>query len=91
MRYLFDSDPEKPKTEIAMHYIREEVIAGRFLAGVWRCNLGLPASQPKMAAGAGSDWVLIDQEHGPGDSMTLLHQIQAMVGQPCAPIACKLG
>lgn len=39
MRYLFDSDPEKPKTEIAMHYIREEVIAGHFLAGVWRCNL----------------------------------------------------
>lgn len=73
-----------------MHFIREALIAGRFLTGVWCCNLGSSITT-EMAAGAGFDWVLIDQEHGPGDSMTLLHQIQAMVGQPCAPIARKVG
>jgi hypothetical protein len=32
------------------------------------------------------DWVLIDQEHGPGDSMSLLQQIQAIGTRPCASI-----
>ena len=54
------------------------------MAGAW-CNLasGLTA---EMAAIAGFDWVLIDQEHGPGDSMTLLQQVQAIGTRPCAPI-----
>jgi 2-keto-3-deoxy-L-rhamnonate aldolase RhmA len=67
-----------------MHFIRKQVLSGQFMAGAW-CNLasGITA---EMAAIAGFDWILIDQEHGPGDSMTLLQQIQAIGTRPCAPI-----
>ncbi|MFO8089116.1 MAG: aldolase/citrate lyase family protein [Desulfatiglandaceae bacterium] len=58
-----------------MKFIRERVLQREFMAGSW-CNLGSPITV-EMAARAGFDWILIDQEHGPGDNMTLLHQIQA--------------
>jgi 2-keto-3-deoxy-L-rhamnonate aldolase RhmA len=67
-----------------MHFIREQVLSGQFMAGAW-CNLASSITT-EMAAIAGFDWVLIDQEHGPGDSMTLLQQIQAIGARPCAPI-----
>ncbi len=67
-----------------MYYIREKVLAGEFMAGVW-CNLGSGITA-EIAASAGFDWVLIDQEHGPGDNETLLRQLQAMGSRPCAPV-----
>ena len=67
-----------------MHFIREQVLSGRFMAGAW-CNLASGITTD-MAAIAGFDWILIDQEHGPGDSMTLLQQIQAIGTIPSAPI-----
>ena len=67
-----------------MHSIKEQVLSGRFMAGAW-CNLASSLTT-EMAARAGFDWILIDQEHGPGDSLTLLGQIQAVGARPCAPI-----
>jgi 2-keto-3-deoxy-L-rhamnonate aldolase RhmA len=67
-----------------MHFIREQVLAGRFMAGAW-CNLASSITT-EMAARAGFDWILIDQEHGPGDNITLLQQIQAIGDRPSAPI-----
>jgi len=67
-----------------MYFIREKVLAGEFLAGVW-CNLG-SAITAEIAASAGFDWILIDQEHGPGDNETLLGQLQAVGQRSCAPI-----
>lgn len=67
-----------------MKFIRERVLNGEFMAGAW-CNLASPLTA-EMAARAGFDWILIDQEHGPGDSITLLHQIQAVEAWPAAPI-----
>ena len=67
-----------------MHFIKKQVLSGRFMAGAW-CNLASGLTI-EMAAIAGFDWILIDQEHGPGDSMTLLQQIQAIGTRPCAPI-----
>lgn len=67
-----------------MHFIKEQVLSGRFMAGAW-CNLASSLTT-EMAARAGFDWILIDQEHGPGDSLTLLGQIQAVGAWPCAPI-----
>ena len=67
-----------------MHFIREQVLSGRFMAGAW-CNLASSITA-EMAAIAGFDWILIDQEHGPGDNITLLQQIQAIGDRPCAPI-----
>lgn len=67
-----------------MHFIKEQVLSGRFMAGAW-CNLASSLTT-EMAARAGFDWILIDQEHGPGDSLTLLGQIQSVGARPCAPI-----
>jgi len=67
-----------------MYFIREKVLAGEFLAGAW-CNLGSRITV-EIAASAGYDWVLMDQEHGPGGSETLLGQLQAMGQRACAPI-----
>ncbi len=67
-----------------MEYIRERALQGEFLAGVW---LNLASSlTSEMAGMAGYDWLLIDQEHAPGDTMTLLHQLQSASRFPVAPI-----
>lgn len=67
-----------------MYYIREKVLAGELLAGAW-CNLGSNITA-EIAASTGFDWILIDQEHGPGDNETLMGQLQAVGQRPCAPI-----
>ena len=67
-----------------MKFIRERVLRGELMAGAW-CNLGSSLTV-EMAARTGYDWILLDQEHGPGDNMTLLHQIQAIGSRPAAPI-----
>ena len=67
-----------------MKFIRDRVLSGEFMAGAW-CNLGSPLAA-EIAARIGFDWILFDQEHGPGDSMTLLHQIQAVEAWPAAPL-----
>jgi len=67
-----------------MNYIRQRVLNGEFMAGAW-LNLGSSLTV-EIAAQAGYDWLLLDQEHGPGDSMTLLHQLQAAQAGPGAPI-----
>ena len=68
-----------------MKFIRGRVLSGEFMAGAWS-NLGSSLTA-EMAARMGFDWILFDQEHGPGDSMTLLHQIQAVEAWPTAPLA----
>ncbi|MGD9241563.1 MAG: aldolase/citrate lyase family protein [Desulfobacterales bacterium] len=67
-----------------MKFIRGRVLSGEFMAGAW-CNLGSSLTA-EIAARKGYDWILFDQEHGPGDSMTLLHQIQAVEAWPAAPL-----
>ena len=67
-----------------MKFIRSRVLGGEFMAGAW-CNLGSSLTA-EMAARIGFDWILFDQEHGPGDSITLLHQIQAVEAWPAAPL-----
>lgn len=67
-----------------MEYIRERALKGEFLAGAW---LNLASSMTaEIAAMVGYDWMLIDQEHAPGDNLTLLHQLQAASRFPVAPI-----
>lgn len=61
-----------------MYFIREKVLNGDFLAGVW-CNMASFITT-EIAASSGFDWILIDQEHAAGDSLTLLSQLQS-IGQ----------
>ena len=67
-----------------MPYIRERVLAGEFMAGAW-LSLGSGITA-EIAAITGFDWLLMDQEHSPGDSETLLTQLQAAGQRACAPI-----
>ncbi|MDR3073405.1 MAG: 2,4-dihydroxyhept-2-ene-1,7-dioic acid aldolase [Deltaproteobacteria bacterium] len=67
-----------------MEYIRERALRGEFLAGAW-LNLASPLTA-EMAGLAGYDWLLIDQEHAPGDNWTILHQLQAASRFPVAPV-----
>jgi 2-keto-3-deoxy-L-rhamnonate aldolase RhmA len=67
-----------------VYFIKDQVRAGKFMAGAW-CNLASGITT-EMAAQAGFDWILIDQEHGPGDNLTLLNQLQAIGDRPSAAI-----
>ncbi len=61
-----------------MHFIKEKLLNDNLLAGVW-CNMASSLST-EIASSSGFDWILIDQEHAVGDSLTLLSQLQS-VGQ----------
>lgn len=67
-----------------MHFIRKQVLNGDFLGGAW-CNMS-SAISTEIVANAGLDWMLIDQEHAAGDTMTLLGQLQSIGQKPIAPI-----
>ena len=67
-----------------MKFIKERVLSGEFMAGAW-CNLGSSITV-EMASCMGYDWILLDQEHGPGDNLTLLHQMQAISAGGAAPL-----
>ncbi len=67
-----------------MEYIRERALKGEFLAGAW-LNLASPLTS-EMAGMVGFDWILIDQEHAPGDNWTILHQAQAAARYPAAVV-----
>ena len=51
---------------------------GKRTAGAW-AQLASPFTA-EILAQAGFDWLIIDMEHGPGDILTLVSQLQAMKG-----------
>jgi 2-keto-3-deoxy-L-rhamnonate aldolase RhmA len=63
---------------------RAKVLSGAWLAGTF-INLG-SALTAEIAANAGFDWLMIDQEHGPGGEETLLSQLQAVTGTGVSPV-----
>jgi 2-keto-3-deoxy-L-rhamnonate aldolase RhmA len=67
-----------------MEFIRERALKGDFLSGAW-LNLASPLTA-EIAGMVGYDWLLVDQEHAPGDNWTLLHQLQAAARYPVAPV-----
>lgn len=71
MRALFDN------------HIKRKLQAGGKVVGAW-AQIASPISA-EILAEAGFDVVMIDLEHGPGDILTLVAQIQAMKGTPALP------
>lgn len=67
-----------------MEMLKDRLYAQERVIGTW-CNLGSPLSA-ELAGITGYDWVLLDQEHGPGDNITLLHQLHALGKYPTVPI-----
>ena len=68
---------------------------GKKTAGAW-LQIASPFTAEIMSR-AGFDWLLIDMEHGPGNIMTLVSQLQAMSGLSVVPLVrarpfvCELG
>jgi 4-hydroxy-2-oxoheptanedioate aldolase len=63
---------------------RNRVLAGEWLAGTF-LNLGSSLTA-EIAARCGFDWLMLDQEHGPGSEETLLQQLHAVSASGAATI-----
>ncbi len=63
---------------------RERVLNGELVTGTW-LNLGSSVTA-EMASVLGFDWALIDREHGVGDQIELMTQLQAMGRNSTVPI-----
>jgi 2-dehydro-3-deoxyglucarate aldolase/4-hydroxy-2-oxoheptanedioate aldolase len=57
---------------------------GKKTAGAW-LQIASPFTAEIMSQ-AGFDWLIIDMEHGPGDILTLVSQVQAMKGSGAVPL-----
>ena len=57
---------------------------GKKTAGAW-LQIASPFTAEIMSQ-AGFDWLIIDMEHGPGDILTLISQLQAMNGTGVVPL-----
>lgn len=63
--------------------VKQKLCTGKRVVGAW-CQIASPITA-EILAEAGFDVIMIDLEHGPGDVLTLLTQIQAMKGNPALP------
>ncbi len=68
-----------------MNTFKKRLQSGETLHGCW-LNMGSPVSA-EIVGQAGFDWVLIDLEHGAGDIMDLLQQLQAVQSGTAVPFA----
>ncbi|MGW0356987.1 aldolase/citrate lyase family protein [Nocardia nova] len=59
---------------------RQALTTGRTQIGMW--VVGASPYSAEICAGAGLDWLLIDQEHAPNDLRSTLSQLQAVSGYP---------
>lgn len=60
------------------NHVKHKMQAGKKTVGAW-AQLASPFTAEIMSR-AGFDWLVIDMEHGPGDILTLVSQLQAMQG-----------
>ncbi len=71
-------------TQLFENPLKRNLKAGRKTAGAW-LQLANPLTAEIMSQ-AGFDWLMIDMEHGPGDVLTLIAQVQAMNGTGVVPL-----
>jgi len=70
--------------ELFTNPLKARLKANAKLAGAW-CQLASPMTA-ELLSKAGFDWLLLDLEHGPGDVLNLISQIQAMASGPALPV-----
>lgn len=63
--------------------VKQMIKEGKKTVGAW-LQIGSPFTAEIMGR-AGFDWLIIDMEHGPGDIMTLISQLQGMKGYGAVP------
>jgi 4-hydroxy-2-oxoheptanedioate aldolase len=66
-----------------MKNLKDRIQAGETVHGCW-VNLGSLVSA-EIVGRTGFDWLLIDLEHGAGDSTVMYHQLQALSASPSTP------
>ncbi len=64
--------------------VKQMIRDGRKTAGAW-AQIASPMTA-EILSQAGFDWLVLDLEHGPGDILTLVQQMQAMAGGGAVPI-----
>ena len=64
--------------------LKKKLKDGKKTAGAW-VQIASPFTA-EIFSNAGFDWLMIDMEHGPGDILTLVHQIHAMKGSDTVPL-----
>ncbi|MCF7942628.1 MAG: 2,4-dihydroxyhept-2-ene-1,7-dioic acid aldolase [Spirochaetia bacterium] len=63
--------------------VKQLLNAGKRVTGAWAQAASNITTE--IMADAGFDLIMVDMEHGPGDILTLIGQIQGMKGQPAVP------
>ena len=66
------------------NHVKRMLKEGQKTAGAW-LQIASPFTAEIMSR-AGFDWLIIDMEHGPGDILTLISQLQAMNGGGVVPL-----
>ena len=71
-------------TQVFENHVKQMLKEGKKTAGAW-LQIASPITAEIMSQ-SGFDWLVIDMEHGPGDTLTLVTQLQAMKGTGCVPL-----
>jgi 2-dehydro-3-deoxyglucarate aldolase/4-hydroxy-2-oxoheptanedioate aldolase len=75
--------------ELTDNPLKQKLKDGKKTAGAW-LQVASPITAEIMSR-AGFDWLLIDMEHGPGDILSLIAQLQAMNGSGVVPLVRVVG
>lgn len=75
--------------ELGPNPLKQMLYEGKKTAGAW-LHVASPITAEIMSR-AGFDWLLIDMEHGPGDILNLISQLQAMNGTNVVPLVRVTG
>ena len=73
------------RNEVFINPVKERLLKKEPTIGAWLQAANSVTAE--VMAKAGFDWLMVDMEHGPGDFMTLLQQLQAVNAYPVVPFA----
>lgn len=70
--------------QIKQNNFKRAIKSGKHQKGLWTTLANSYSTE--AVAGAGFDWLLLDMEHSPNDTQTILHQLQTIAAYPVAAV-----
>lgn len=70
--------------QIKRNHFKRAIKSGVHQKGLWTTLANSYSTE--VVAGAGFDWLLLDMEHSPNDTQTILHQLQTIAAYPVAAV-----
>uniref|UniRef100_UPI00404884BB aldolase/citrate lyase family protein n=1 Tax=Limnohabitans sp. TaxID=1907725 RepID=UPI00404884BB len=70
--------------QIKQNNFKRAIKSGKHQKGLWTTLANSYSTE--VVAGAGFDWLLLDMEHSPNDTQTILHQLQTIAAYPVAAV-----